>query len=123
MPKTDVVIYQEGPEKVPLLEWLDGLSAKVQDKCTTKIELLQENGYGLRRPHCDLLKQGIRELRVRYGNVHYRVLYAFVDKSAVLISHGCTKVKKVPQREIDRALRNLKQYKQNPKAHTYSGEF
>ncbi|MHC4580660.1 MAG: type II toxin-antitoxin system RelE/ParE family toxin [Planctomycetota bacterium] len=64
----------------------------------------------------------IYELRARSGNVHYRVLYGFVGKNIVLLSHGCSKERKVPKKEIDRAIENLNKYMQDPKAHTYAGE-
>ncbi len=122
MPKTQVIIYQEETGKVPLLKWLDGLPVRARDKCIVKVELLAERGNELRRPFCELLEQGIFELRARLGNVHYRILYAFVGKNAVLLSHGCTKERRMPKTEIDRAIRNRKSYVAEPKAHTYSGE-
>jgi hypothetical protein len=42
-----------------VLEWLDTLPAKIQDKCVVKIERLRELGHELRRPEADLLQQGI----------------------------------------------------------------
>jgi phage-related protein len=122
MPRANVVIYQEKTGEVPLLGWLDGLPAKVRDKCIAKVELLAETGYDLRRPHCDLLGQGIWELRARHGTVHYRILYAFVGKNIVLLSHGCTKERRVPKSEINRAIKNRDNYKKNPEAHTCLGE-
>lgn len=107
---------------MPLLEWLDAVPEKAQDKCIEKIDRLQELGYDLRRPHCDKLGQGIYELRARWQNVQYRILYGFVGRNIVLLSHGCSKKKKVPKREINRAVRNKKNYIQNPRAHTYAGE-
>ena len=122
MPKTNVIIYQEKDGTVPLLDWLDGLSKKVQDKCIARIELLAKHGYDLRRPICDLLANGIYELRAVFKNVNYRILYCFQGKNVVLLSHGCTKEKKVPKREINRAVNNAKNYVKNPKAHTYVGK-
>lgn len=37
MPRTDIKIYQEADGSVPLLEWLDNVPEKVQDKCYEKI--------------------------------------------------------------------------------------
>jgi hypothetical protein len=120
MPKTVVLIYQEAERSVPLLEWLDELPEKAQDKITARIELLAERGRELRRPHCDYLEQQIYELRVRLGHIHYWVLYAFVGQDVVLLSHGCTKERAVPKTEIARALRNLAAYKSAPAKHMYS---
>jgi len=120
MPRTLVLIYQEAEGSVPLLEWLDGLPDKAQDKITARVELLAERGHELRRPHCDYLEQGVYELRVRLGHVQYRILYGFVGRNVVLLSHGCTKEDAVPKSEITRALRNLAAYKSAPAKHTYS---
>jgi len=121
MPKTDIVIYQNKNGSVPLLEWFDDLSQKAVDKCIVKIELLEESGYDLRRPHCDLLEEGIYELRAKLKRVNYRILYFFEGKNAVIVSHGCTKEKKVPKSEINKAIRHRNNYIQNPRAHTYKG--
>ena len=122
MAKTGIVIYQEKEGQVPLLEWLDNLPRKVQDKCIARVELLAEYGHELKRPLCDYLENDIYELRARYGNVNYRILYAFVGRNIVLLSHGCTKERTVPKTEINRAVRNRDNYVQDRKAHTYMGE-
>ena len=122
MAKTEVVIYQERDGQVPLLSWLDSLPSNAQVKCIALVEKLAEMGYELRRPHCDILRDGIYELRARHRNVHYRILYAFIGQNIVLLSHGFTKEKKVPDKEINRAIRNRDCYIQDAKAHTYVGE-
>lgn len=122
MPRTVVLIYQEAPDSVPLLEWLDELPEKAQDKITARIELLAERGHELRRPHCDYLERQIYELRVRRGHAQYRLLYAFVGQNVVLLSHGCRKERVVPKTEIAQALKNLAAYKSAPLRHTYSEE-
>lgn len=122
MPKTAIVIYQEKEGDVPLLQWLDLQDSTVQDKCIERIERLEEEGYRLRRPHCDLLEDGIYELRAKKGTVNYRILYTFVGQNIVLLSHGCTKKKEVPKKEIKIAKSNRDKYMQNPEAHTYREE-
>ena len=122
MPRTDISIYQEKDGETPLLDWLDKVGEKVRDKCIALIELLAERGHELRRPNCDILEKGIYELRARRQNVNYRILYGFVGERIVLLSHGCTKEDKVPKTEIKRAVRNLRKYIEDPKAHTYTGE-
>jgi hypothetical protein len=41
MPRISVVFYQEDAQTVPVLDWLDGLPAKAQDKCCVRIERLR----------------------------------------------------------------------------------
>lgn len=120
MPKTKVIIYRESDGTVPLLDWLDKLPEVARDKCMNVIELLADRGNQLRRPVCDYLRDGIYELRTRSGTVNYRILYGFAGQNIVLLSHGFTKEKMIPKREVERAVKNLKSFKQDPNAHIYS---
>lgn len=121
MPKTKVIIFKALDGSVPLLKWMDSIPEKAREKCIVKIERLEMLGYELRRPDCDMLRNGIYELRVRHNNVHYRIFYAFCGKNIILLSHGCTKIDRVPEIEITRAFDNLKQYMKNPAVHTCAG--
>ena len=120
MPKTRVVFYKEDDESIPILEWLDSLSNKVQDKCLVKIERLRGLGYELRRPEADYLRDDIYELRVRRQRVNYRMLYFFHGRIAVVISHGLVKERVVPPKEIDRAVERKEKFERNPDKHSYS---
>jgi len=118
MPETKVVMFQENDGTVPLIEWLDKLPEKVQDKCLVKIQRLEEKGYELHRPEADSLREGIHELRVAFRGIQYRMLYFFHGKQAV-ISHGLIKENVVPPKEIDLAIEHRAQFESAPKKHTY----
>lgn len=118
MPQTEVVIFAAEDGSAPLLAWMDHLQDKARYKCLVRIERLADLGHELKRPESDFLRDGIHELRVRYGNVHYRILYFFHEGRAVL-SHGCTKEEIVPPVEIDRAITNKGRFMQSPVRHTY----
>ncbi|HEV8719411.1 MAG TPA: type II toxin-antitoxin system RelE/ParE family toxin [Candidatus Binatia bacterium] len=75
MPKTTVVFYQDDPDTVPVLDWLDSLPTKALDKCRVRIERLRDLGHELRRAEADFLRDGIYELRVRLRTTNYRMLY------------------------------------------------
>ena len=118
MPETEVVLFAEANDISPIINWLDSLPSKVQDKCIVRIERLAEMGYELRRPEADYLKDDIYELRASHQGIHYRMLYFFHGKTAV-ISHGLVKEKTVPQRQIDLAIRRKSIYESDPDKHTY----
>jgi hypothetical protein len=103
MPKTEVIIFAEEDGSSLLLEWLDRIPSKAQDKCIVKIERLGELGHELRRPEADYLRDGIHELRVSFRSINYRILYFFHGRQAIL-SHGLTKESEVPPGEIDFAI-------------------
>ena len=119
MSKTHVVFYQEDDGTVPVLEWLDTLSPKAQDKCRIRIERLQELGHELRRPEADYLRDGIYELRIGLQGVNYRILYFFHGKVAAVLAHGLLKGRVVPVRDLNEALRRKHKFERAPEQHTY----
>lgn len=121
MPQTNVLIFAEDDGTCLLLDWLDGLLLKVQDKCTVRIERLSELGHELRRPEADYLRDDIYELRIAFQKIQYRILYFFHNKEAV-ISHGIIKKQNaVDPEEIDLAVIRKDRFKANPMKHTYRG--
>lgn len=118
MPETGVVLFAENDGSSPLLEWLDGLPPRVQDKCIVKVERLRELGYQLRRPEADTLRDGIHELRVGFGGVNYRMYYFFGGQEAV-ISHGGTKEGEIPDKDIELAKDRKMRYERDPGRHRY----
>ncbi len=122
MPRTELITYKEKSGDVPLLRWLESLPDKVRYKWEARFESLEQSGYELRRPICDILRNGIYELRLKNGTINYRVLYAFVGRNVVLLSHGLSKEGKVPDIEIDKAIANRSKYLANPPVHTFKCE-
>ena len=119
MPQTQVVFYQDEDGTVPILEWFELLPEKALDKCRVRLERLRDLGHELRRPEADYLRDGIYELRVRVGSVNYRMLYFFHENIAAVVSHGLTKEKQVPPKDIDRAVEAKQRFVTDPSRHTH----
>jgi len=119
VPRTLVVFYKDREGNVPVLEWLDSLPVKIQDKCVVKIERLRELGHELRRPEADLLRNGVYELRVGREGMNYRILYFFHGRVAAVLAHGLTKEQEVPVKDIEQALERKRRFEQDPDGHTY----
>ena len=122
MPATDVVYFQEEDGTVPVLAWLDSLPARAQDKCLARLVRLEMLGHELRRPEADLLRDGIYELRVSLQGRQYRMLYFFHGRVAAVVSHGLVKERKVPPKEIDRAIERKRRFLADPKRYTFTPE-
>lgn len=116
---TELVYYQDAAADVPMADWLDQLPNKALQKCLARLERLELLGHDLRRPEADFLRDGIYELRASYQGVHYRMLYFFHKQLAVVVSHGLTKERAVPPREIDLAIQRKQKFESNPKRHTF----
>lgn len=121
MPRTEVVFFQDENGSVPVLEWLESLPERVQDKVMVRLERLSQLGHELRRPEADFLRDKIYELRIRRGKGHYRVLYFFSGSVAVLV-YGLVKERQVPPADIDRAVIRKMQFDESPRKHTYRME-
>jgi len=122
LPRTRVVFYRDRTGTVPVLEWLDTLPARIQDKCVVKIERLRELGHELRRPEADLLRDGIYELRIGWKGTNHRILYFFHGRTAAVLAHGIIKEREVPPKDIERALARKHLFEEDPQTHTYREE-
>jgi phage-related protein len=117
MPATEIRIFRDEDGSTPLLEWLATIEArnrKTYQKCRSYLQRLANFGHELRRPTADYLRDGVYELRINHLGVNYRILYGFVGAQIVLVSHGLTKEKKVPVRDIKLAAERLRKYQNNP---------
>ena len=122
MPKIEVVFYKEGDGSVPLLDWLNAVKRhekRVYAKCLVRIGLLESEGHELRRPLSDYLRDGIHELRVRFGTTNYRILYFFSGQTVAVLAHGLAKEEKVPEKDIELALVRKGRFEGNREGHTY----
>ena len=120
MAKTRTIIFKEDDGSVPLLDWMDGLDAKAQGKLRARFLLLGEQGYEMRRPHADTLRDGIYELRAKYRKLNLRVLYFFHGRDAVVLSHGIVKQQAdVPDQEINRAIDRMQRFQTAPERYSY----
>jgi hypothetical protein len=72
--------------------WWKSLSEDEQVEISAKVELLQERGPTLPRPHADVIAisrhANMKELRGRVEGRHLRVLYAFDPRRAALLLIG-----------------------------------
>ena len=119
MARTDVYLYRNEDGELPLVGWLDKLPQKARLKCTERISRLAELGNELRRPEADFLRDGVYELRASFQGVHYRILYFFAGKAVVLLSHGLTKEREVPNKEIERAIEHKEKVDGDCKRHAF----
>lgn len=119
MPETKVVFYKEDDGTIPVLDWLNSLSPKVKAKCRVKINRLKTLGYELRRPEAGYLGDEIYELRIRRRHVNYRILYFFHKNVAAVLSHGLIKERRIPAKDIDKAIERKQRFELSPKQHTW----
>jgi len=115
----DVFFYKDKNGKEPVLEYIQELNGRTDKDSRIKankiydyIDYLQEAGPQAREPYAKHLDGDIWELRP----IRDRILYAAWDgKSFILLHHFMKKSQKTPPREIERAKRNLADYRKRSK--------
>jgi phage-related protein len=89
----------------PFQSFLEEVSPKVKGKFIKFLDLLQILGPDLKRPYADVLREGIRELRIKFRHDQYRALYFFIHGKNIVITHGIIKkTDAVPPEEMERAI-------------------
>jgi hypothetical protein len=72
--------------------WWTDLSAEEQEEINAKVDLLQERGPQLPRPHADRIQtsrhSNMKELRGKVNERHLRVLFAFDPRRTALLLLG-----------------------------------
>ena len=123
MPITNVIFFKDEDGRVPVKDWLREVVAKrdarIAAKCMVAIDYLRNKGRDCRRPYSDFLRDGIYELRIRYGTTNYRILYFFAGPTQAVVAAGLIKEGEVPDKEIDVAIERKKLFESDPERYGY----
>lgn len=99
-----IIYYYEKENRCDIAEFLDSLKPDQRAKALAWIDQLEINGPNLPRPYADLLTDGIHELRIKISGNIERILYFFIFKDYIILTHHFTKhSNKVPVKEIKKA--------------------
>jgi phage-related protein len=123
MPAVQILFYRDPGEAPPVLEWLLRLQSKQLEKVRELLDRLAAEGHELRRPHADLLRDGIYELRASYQNQQNRILYFFDGQGLVIVAHGLKKEDRMPEQAIDLARLRRERFRTDPVAHCVEVDF
>ena len=87
----EVLYYEKEDGSRPAEEYLLSEDVKIQAKMSREILLLEEFSNLLRKPHSELLEDGIFKLRAKVGTDISRVLYFFVVGKKIILTNGFRK--------------------------------
>ena len=112
----EIIFYRDKNGKEPLLEYIEELAGHPDKESRIKLQKIQDYIKYLRaagkragEPYVKHLDGEIWELRP----IRDRILFAAWDgKRFVLLHHFIKKTQRTPQREIEKAKRNLADYRE-----------
>ena len=106
-----IIFYKTEDGKCPVDDFLETLSVADKEDVIEKIEYLKIVGNDIRRPHGAPLRDKIYELRVPLMNLITRTLYFFCYEDYIVLTHSfIKKTDKVPENEINKAIRYKKDF-------------
>jgi len=108
-----VIFYIDEEGNEPVKDFIYAQSLGAQAEITHVISLLQEFALTLRLPYIRKIgKSSIRELRIHHGSDYYRIFYfAFTGRKFVLLHAFLKKTNKIPNRELEIAIKRMNDYK------------
>ena len=109
------VIYFTDGDTSPVVDYMMTLSPKERAKILREIDLLEKFGYQLGMPHSKKMTgtDELWELRIKLASNNHRVFYFhFINNKFVLLHAFRKKSQKTPKKEINLALKRIKQHKQ-----------
>ena len=107
----EIYFYENVKGEEPAKFFIERLSNKDRVKVVHAIEKLSAMGNALRRPNSAYLRNDILELRIVGKDNQLRILYFFFSGDKAVLSHGFVKKSmKVPDKEIDLAIKHKEDY-------------
>lgn len=113
----EIIFYKDKNDYSEVEEYIKSLASKRNNskdckikftKITTYIDLLSEKGLNLGEPYIKHINEEIWELRP----LRDRILFAYWDNNKFILLHQFMKqTQKTPLKEIEKAKRNLDDYK------------
>jgi phage-related protein len=105
MGKWKVYYYTSAGGSCAIRSFLERLPVNHSQKVAAWITMLEEEGPTLPRPFADLLENGIHELRIKLSGKQVRILYFFMFKTCIILTHAfIKKTSSVPTGELLKAL-------------------
>lgn len=113
MDNFEIVAYEKKNGEVPVEEFINSTSPKMQLKIYSTLALLQEKGNMLREPYSKYLEDGIYELRCKFGSNISRVFYFFYYDRQIVITNGfIKKTQKTPRKQLQIAKARRKDFEE-----------
>ena len=102
-----VILYETKAGKSPVNDFIATLTQNEKDWMAVCMEQLKKEGYKIRRPQADYLRDDIYELRIQLrGRKKARTLYFFCYDDYIVLTHTFIKrTKEVPSKEIEKAIK------------------
>lgn len=103
----EITYYEKQNGECPIKDFIKQFDIERETPVIyARLALLEEYGPQLKRPYADSLRDKIYELRFKISKKQVRIFYFFFHGNFIVLTHGIVKkTDKVPENEIERAIR------------------
>lgn len=103
-----VEFYEDEQGNQPVQTFFDGLNPKPRAKALQAIQMLVEFGTQLPFPYSSQVEGRLRELRIKFGGMNYRVFYYADSNRTFVLLHGIVKkTARLPKTDIEIATQRM----------------
>ena len=91
-------------------DYIESLGDDIKDDIYSFLKKFQDSLVFRNAPYCKKIYKNIFEIRIKIKD-HYRILYAFLYQDCIILLHIFKKkTNKIPKKELELAIKRLKQY-------------
>ena len=113
--KWKVLLYRKANGVCPVEDYLKKLQPGHRAKAMREIDLLEEFGISLQRPHVAAIRterySGLWELRIQFAGDASRILYFLHQGDQFVLLHGfMKKTDSLPAKELETARKRKEEY-------------
>jgi len=105
-----IYYHKSNSNKEIIKNYIHELDQETQDSIYVFLKKFQEDSRFRQSPYSKKVAKQIFELKIKIKD-HYRILYAFISKNAVILLHIFKKkTNKIPKKDLKLAINRLKLY-------------
>lgn len=106
----EIEYYTKEDGSSPIKDFIDSLPLKAKARAFKTLELLESYGIQMGEPHVKHVGKKLWELRVKAQEGIFRFFFTVRQNRIIILLHGFQKkTEKTPKRELDVALKRMKE--------------
>lgn len=108
--KWEIEYYTKEDGTSLIKDFIDGLPLKAKARTVKTLDLLESYGIQMGEPHIKYVAKKLWELRIKAREGIFRFFFTTKRGRTIILLHGFQKkTEKIPKRELDVALRRMKE--------------
>ncbi len=106
--------YQNNNKRIPVKEFMDSLEVNDKAKVLACLKNVEELGFICPRVQFRQIKNSLWEIKIKSANTGFRIFYVAIKNETLVLLHAYQKKsQKAPTKEIEIAIKRMKEVLKN----------